>query len=96
MSERQKAWYWTKVDDCWGALEWDGESWAYGDKEFGDEYLDHIGSRIPTPDEPWQTVPVEPTIEMYDRALHDEAHGSDTAEAVWVSMLAAAPKPGGE
>lgn len=59
------------------------------------KYLDEscfevVGPRIPTPDEPWQCVPVEPTHNMLEASGYDI---SIEAVEAWQAMLAAAPKP---
>lgn len=97
MSEmRRPGWYWVRKTGCdWQPAEWAittvGDchyvSW---DSELADTGLDadfeEIGPRIPTPDEPWQTVPVNPTREMMNATPLTYA-----PNAVWRDMLAAAP-----
>ncbi|MDC8803881.1 hypothetical protein PRZ61_10585 [Halomonas pacifica] len=95
---RQPGWYWVKVEDLppndaaeWEAAQWDGRHWHVtgADHEWSEASIDVVGPRIPTPDEPWQTVPVKPTPEM-------KASCRVAGKLrVWDDMLAAAPKPGG-
>lgn len=107
---RKAGWYWVINEDLakgWIAAEWKDE-WGDGDlfwcgcgEGFDDDQCQKIGPRIPTPDEPWQTVPIEPTREMLreaatsDGATDEVAIGYGMASAAydWNLMLAAAPKP---
>lgn len=56
-----------------------------------------VGPRIPTPDEPWQCVPVEITKEMQHRWMFPPGEqgwpNSATPSERYRSMLDAAPKP---
>ena len=63
MTMRRKAgWYWAMIDGEWAPLYWDGGRWLYiGTRQ---NAVTEVGHRIPTPDEPWQLVPVEPTPDM--------------------------------
>jgi hypothetical protein len=99
--ERKAGWYWVGTDDNpWEVAHWDGGEWwvANSQAPWSDCYIKKIGTRIPTPDEPWQCVPVETTGEM--DAAGCEAGSSAYADAegirivdAWEAMLAAAPKP---
>ena len=107
---RQAGWYWVKTD-CLGReprVEWDCLYWCTEDEgeaawlcaagvDFDDDVLE-IGPRIPSPDEPWQCVPVEATRDMRDAVYKKTGSVQIMADAwaAWPDMLAAAPKPGGE
>ncbi len=83
----------------WECAEWDGKHWiivgsmhSYDDSDFVG-----IGDRIPAPDEGWQCVPEKWSEQMATDMRY--AIGQDEALALWAnwpSVLAAAPKPGGE
>ena len=104
MTRRKAGWYWVKMDGEWYASQYrpghirggDGVEapWSFGIllslEEAG---FDEIGPRIPTPDEPWQAVPVEPTEQMTGDVQRMTAHWANDAEDIWPIMLAAAPKP---
>ncbi|GAA0581133.1 hypothetical protein ACFQH5_20120 [Halomonas salifodinae] len=114
MSEKREAgWYWCK--DSYGddlPLYWCGERWLTSDDYSCDSaYLKRVlevGPRIPTPDEPWQTVPMEPDLAMQkayfesidrhmQRVQTDLRFGRfDNQRLAYRAMLSAAPKPGGE
>ncbi|WP_348814313.1 hypothetical protein NFG57_11045 [Halomonas sp. H10-59] len=89
---RQAGWYWVKgmlgCDD-WSPSYWDSRL-ARWDSLIPDGDEIKAGPRIPTPGEPWQCVPVEPTGEMLDAGK-----ASSNIYFKWRDMLAAAPKPGG-
>lgn len=88
MSERKEGWYWVQYAGQWIVSEFDGLEFT----------LDHgpierVGPRIPTPDEPWQCVPKEPTEGMVNAgfwAVGNEQRVDD----LWADLLSAAPKPG--
>ena len=86
---RKPGWYWVKFGK---GNDWECKRlvssgyWASHDGVMETEPSE-VGPRIPTPDEPWQCVPVEPTAAMM-RALW-QAEPFDRYEA----MLAAAPTP---
>lgn len=103
MSEiRQPGWYWAMhaafddpqvVQYCPS----DGFMIAGISGAFDEDSFESIGPRIPTPDEPWQTVPAEATAEMCDgfrRAEHIYEQGvGEQPGTHWRFMLAAAPRP---
>lgn len=91
---RQDGWYWVKEHsyENWVAWHWNGVDFAGVDEDCFAE----IGPRIPTPDEPWQCVPVEPTREMLESTGDTSASAYHGMLGAWTVMLAAAPKPGGE
>ncbi len=95
MSERQAGYYWVR--------HWQFHGWHIGEKTLGggwlltgmampydDDDMEAIGQRIPTPDEPWQCVPVEPARAMLDASWRECAVSSPQ---VYRAMLKAAPKP---
>ena len=88
---RQAGWYWVKEHsyENWVAWHWNGVDFSGVDEDCFAE----IGPRIPTPDEPWQCVPVEATADMLDVLTLGHLV---TATRRWREALAAAPKPGGE
>jgi len=92
MTTRAEGWYWVKETDNWPwtPVRWDGLSWFSSDGY--EVFCDIIGPRIPTPDEPWQCVPVEATADMLDVLTLGHLV---TAPRRWREALAAAPKPGG-
>lgn len=101
---RQAGWYWVKEDALaprWEAAEWcpefNGWSVTANEEWVRDENLVAVGDRIPTPDEPWQCVPVEATRDMRDAVYKKTGSVQIMADAwaAWPDMLAAAPKPGG-
>ncbi|WP_306168798.1 hypothetical protein [Halomonas sp. MMSF_3323] len=89
---RQAGWYWVKEHsyENWVAWHWNGVDFAGVDEDCFAE----IGPRIPTPDEPWQCVPVEPTREMAESGQIASEAGCHV-EGIYCDMIAAAPKPGG-
>ena len=95
MSERQEGWYWVKPDaDQWEAAFWDGGAWLIVDAEgsWPESEVEIVGQRIPSPDEPWVTVPVEATPEM----LHSAGNSAEAYHGMlgaWTLMLRNAPKP---
>ncbi|MBY5942815.1 hypothetical protein KUW00_18215 [Halomonas sp. DP5N14-9] len=95
---RQAGWYWVKgmlgCDD-WSPSYWDSRL-ARWDSLIPDGDEIEAGPRIPTPDEPWQCVPVEPTREMLESTGDTSASAYHGMLGAWTVMLAAAPKPGGE
>lgn len=101
MSKRQLGWYWIRFNpgERWEIAEWDGIGWGgmdwciiYYDPKRPEATPDEIGPRIPTPDEPWQTVPNEANADMMD-VLTLGNHV--TAGRRWRDTLAVAPEPGG-
>lgn len=94
MTERQPGWYWVKtlLQDDWECRYWNGDHW-FGQGMY--HQPSEIGPRIPTPDEPWQTVPVEATTSMVIDGECAVDAGCAISE-LWASLIAAAPKPGGE
>ncbi len=91
MSERKEVWYWVKVGNApWtpSRLSKNGHPMI---AERGMTY--QIDQRIPSPDEPWQCVPVEPTTAMKQVADIDTP-GPMTAWKCWQVMLKAAPSTG--
>lgn len=105
MSERQPGWYWAMhaafdepqvVQYCPS----DGFMIAGISGAFDEDAFESIGDRIPAPDEPWQTVPVELIdwirgAQRLMRALPDGGGWPAAADQADM-LLAAAPKPGGE
>ncbi|MBY5943087.1 hypothetical protein KUW00_19615 [Halomonas sp. DP5N14-9] len=87
---RQAGWYWVKEHsyENWAAWHWNGVDFAGVDEDC----FAVIGPRIPSPDEPWQCVPVEATADMLDVLTLGHLV---TAPRRWREALAAAPKPGG-
>lgn len=108
MSERKAGWYWVKLDGEWHASQYrpghirggDGVEapWSFGILLSMEEAeIEEIGPRISTPDEPWQTVPAEPTPEMMQAGYWSGSGDVSVNESwarreVWNRMLAAAPK----
>lgn len=86
---RKPGWYWVKDGGQWEPLWFNGEMW---DGHHHDAEIREIGPRIPTPDEPWQCVPTEPTAAM-KKAADVDTPGPMTAWKCWQVMLAAAPRP---
>ena len=86
MSERKPGWYWVKEHhyDDWEAWYWNGTDFS----GVGEDCCAEIDQRIPTPDEPWQAVPVVPTEKMLGPSRW-------ARHLVYRQMLDAAPKPGG-
>ncbi len=97
MSERKQGWYWVSIaSGTWEVAEWaQGRWWTLWDEPGDgiddalarDSDMDKIGPRIPSPDEPWQTVPTEPTQEMIDAAMYragesDVPRGSESWRAM--------------
>ena len=95
MSERKAGWYWVKAHHGgkWGCFNWDGRAWRDSAGVYPESIFDVVGHRIPTPDEPWQCVPVEPTDEMAASVFWATCD-SRILWTVWTDMLSAAPKPG--
>lgn len=89
MSERQEGWYWVKQesDSPWEIARLSKENF-----ENIEAFWAVVGDRIPTPDEPWQTVPVRLTHRM-DLAGTDAIVRGRFAYIVYADMLAEAPKP---
>ena len=89
---RKPGWYWVKFGN---GNDWECKRlvpsgyWASHDGVMETEPSE-VGPRIPTPDEPWQCVPVEATPDMLDV----QTLGYHTpASKRWRETLAAAPKP---
>ncbi|WP_252108943.1 MULTISPECIES: hypothetical protein [unclassified Halomonas] len=109
MSEREPGFYFVQhpAHDGWlaGMLDDEGRWMVVGyGKYLSEGSFEAIGPRIPSPDEPWQCVPKEPTGDQVDagcQAIGDcerlgECHGDcdcSPAPKVYRAMLAAAPKP---
>jgi len=93
MSERQEGWYHTKLDGVWGCCEYYNGEWVVLDKAFTDHWFDEIGPRIPSPDEPWVTVPVEQTDKMYRRLYWHMVTCSGKMKDIWGELISSAPKP---
>ena len=89
---RQAGWYWVRLSGVGG--EWTPSQLnRRGEAEiYESDAVYEIGPRIPTPDEPWQTVPVEFTKEQ-DEACEIEWREADEWRDLYAAMLAAAPKP---
>ena len=77
----------------WVPWEWIEESEVLCARWYHSLSFSEIGSRIPTPDEPWQCVPVALTEEMVDEALSTIGALGEQVDEAWSDMLAAAPKP---
>jgi hypothetical protein len=87
MSERKPGWYWVHVYGNWEpAYTDDGDVFDHIDSR-----VDKVGPRIPTPDEPWQAVPVEPTPLMASVAEEHIEAGHDAA-TIWRAMLMYVPR----
>lgn len=98
MSERKSGWYWVKpTKHCgWQCAYYDDlakEIWAvvYGALDVKRVY--EFGPRIPTPDEPWQCVPIVPTREMMESTGDTSAEAYSGMLGAWMMMLSAAPQP---
>lgn len=95
MSERQEGWYHVKMSgsEPWECVHWDGVDWETLEcRCVDDRSFEKIGQRIPSPDEPWVTVPVEATPEM----LHSAGNSAEAYHGMlgaWTLMLRNAPKP---
>lgn len=71
MSERREGWYWVKYakGDEWQCAYYDPWSDAFLFAEWGaisSHSVKQVGPRIPSPDETFAVVPVEPTQEMIE------------------------------
>lgn len=90
MVNRKAGWYWVKLIEGgkWRCFKWNGSAWCDKRSEYPEDIFDVIGPRIPTPDEPWQCVPVEATDEMVEAG-----YMKIDLKQKWVVMLATAPKP---
>ena len=95
---RKPGWYWVKFGK---GNDWECKRlvsngyWASHDGVMETEPSE-IGPRIPTPDDPWQCVPVETTYEMGEASGCIGYFGKsayDQAQDMWSAMLAAAPRP---
>ncbi len=98
MIDRKPGWYWVKWphETKWCVAQYMGRvgerlMWSSGDIIQADA-PGEIGPRIPTPDEPWQMVPVKLSEEM-DEACEAEWLEVDDWNALYATMLKAAPKP---
>ncbi len=97
MSERKAGWYWVRgfESDVWEVAEFTGgETWFINAHEgaVNEVFFEEIGPRIPTPDEPWQTVPKAPTPDMLEKGV-DMLDVTDNLIPTYQAMLWAAPKP---
>ncbi len=94
MAKRKEGWYWVKDMDGWKCAEWRESTWFVGWSKYSvsDYPFDMVGARIPTPNEPWQSVPKNATQEMYKAAWVEMIEG-DALPSVWPAMLAASPTP---
>ncbi|GEK48939.1 hypothetical protein HPA02_32220 [Bisbaumannia pacifica] len=96
---RENGWYWVQVSplisEAWEAAKHTDGQWFMADRggPLPDGIIHTVGPRIPTPEEPWQTVPVEATADMMDVLTPGNLV---TAPRRWRDALAAAPKPGGD
>lgn len=58
---RKPGWYWVRsgADEAWEVAEWNGGTWELTgtDHDWPEYMIKVVGPRIPTPDEPWQSVP---------------------------------------
>lgn len=89
MSERKPGWYWVHVYGNWEpAYTDDGDVFDHIDSR-----VDKVGPRIPTPDEPWQCVPIVPTREMMESTGDTSAEAYSGMLGAWMMMLSSAPKP---
>lgn len=107
MNQRADGWYWVKLEDSdgWIPWEWRSSSRSPQGTWFNSETPIEVGQRVPTPDEPWQCVPKEPTEDMMHAGCvatgdcerigecHLDCHFSP-APKVYRAMLSAAPTPG--
>lgn len=66
MTQRKEGWYHIRMPSAaWECVYWNGATWeSYDYVDLLDGDIDAIGPRIPSPDEPWQLVPMEPTKAM--------------------------------
>lgn len=101
---RQAGWYWVLLSESLSrrAAQWE---WDAARHEHGKWFLSGsaihlpegvihtVGPRIPTPDEPWQTVPVNPTQEMLESTGDVSAEAYSGMLGAWTIMLANAPNP---
>lgn len=95
MSERQSGWYWVRLEDN---HPWEVAKLSDSQMEGIEDMWAVVGPRIPTPDEPWKTAPVDPTREMVlDGAWQSTSGVDDVMEAcaqdTGKAMLNAATKP---
>lgn len=94
MQERKQGWYWVKMNkatDKWRPDYYkDGKWHSIWSMPEEDPIHFEIGSRIPAPDEPWQSVPKEPDGAMMVAGLKARVE-EDSTGAVYRAMLAAAP-----
>ena len=104
MSEREAGWYWVKVQGRHEvAMLMHCGKWLTMLAGIVDgSWFDEISDRIPTPDELWQCVPVEPTREMSEAFMerhkmpyHPSGEDEYRPAHTWKAVLSAAPKPGG-
>ena len=93
MSSRSNGLYWCKIKQSeeWSAIEWAEGKWVVGLIDCQADVV-QVGPRIPTPDEPWQCVPIEPTMKMRQSAGLG-AHQELRMWKAWDAMLSTAPKP---
>lgn len=84
----QSAWYWVKV----GAAPWEPSTLSSDGHpnlvKNGKTY--ELGPRIPTPDEPWQSVPTQADANMLEATGYET---SPEADGAWQDVLAATPEP---
>lgn len=85
-----------RVADPWVPVRWSkGCGWVIFEGEFEAEgYFYAVGPRIPTPDEPWVTVPHKWTPEM--SIILTRALGQEKALYLWADwpmLISSMPKP---
>ena len=100
-NDRKPGFYWVihAAFDQWQVAEYfheDGWMLAGIDGSMGEGAFEVIGDRIPAPDEPWQTVPANPTHEMHLAGESSYEGGMSECPdpiSIYKDMLSAAPKP---
>lgn len=97
MSDRAEGYYHIQIDEgVWECGFWNSrfKSWEFGGLEYKDRSIFRVGPRIPTPDEPWVTVPKEATIDMQRAIRTPDSGGQDHwAARVIKRIVDAAPRP---
>lgn len=107
MINRKKGWYWVKWANIGRYNSWCPSWWCVEEESWWAEecYQSHadvvsIGPYIPTPDEPWKCVPLEPTEAMLKNAYfyNDfEDGGTGSVEGfnlgIYTMMLETSPNP---
>ena len=92
-TERQPGWYWVKTVSHDSPEYW--ECSYYDCNGFHEEGVKVVGPRIPTPDEPWQTVPSRVTPE-WRAAMQERGVRTGNIKNIVEDALAAAPTLGND